>query len=115
MMWAAPWRLDMPLVATPMVAWMVAAGIPRSVAEPTAKANLAAMDAARVDVLLCPPFATAAFPHGGARNFTLAASYTMLFNLTQLPAGVVPVTRVRADEAVRDPAPGETNKVDTTA
>lgn len=50
MMWAAPWRLDMPLVATPMVAWMVAAGIPRSVAEPTAKANLAAMDAAQTTI-----------------------------------------------------------------
>jgi fatty acid amide hydrolase len=67
---------------------------------------LAAMTAARLDLLLCPPFATPAFPHLGARHFTLAASYTMLFNLTQLPAGVVPVTRVRAGETTRTPAPG---------
>jgi fatty acid amide hydrolase len=62
---------------------------------------LDAMEAAGVDVLLCPPFATPAVPQGGSKNFTLASSYSILFNATQLPAGVVPVTRVRPDEAVR--------------
>ena len=34
-------------------------------------------------------------PHGESKNFTLASSYAMVFNATQHPAGVVPVTRVR--------------------
>jgi fatty acid amide hydrolase len=64
-------------------------------------ALLDAMDAAGVDFLLCPAFATPAMPHGGSKNFTLASSYSMLFNAAQLPAGVVPVTRVRAGETSR--------------
>ncbi len=62
---------------------------------------LDAMDRLRLDLLLCPPFATAAVPHGGSKNFTLASSYSILWNATQLPAGVVPVTRVRAGETGR--------------
>jgi fatty acid amide hydrolase len=62
---------------------------------------LDAMDRLRLDLLLCPPFATPALPHGGSKNFTLASSYSMLFNAAQLPAGVVPVTRVRAGETGR--------------
>jgi fatty acid amide hydrolase len=59
------------------------------------------MKRACVDILLCPPYATAALPHGATKNFTLASSYSILFNAAQLPAGVVPVTRVRADETAR--------------
>jgi fatty acid amide hydrolase len=59
------------------------------------------MDRQRLDLLLCPPFATPAVPHGGSKNFTLASSYSILFNATQMPAGVVPVTRVRASETRR--------------
>jgi fatty acid amide hydrolase len=65
-------------------------------------ALLDAMDRAGVDVLLCPPFATPALPHGASKNFTLASSYSILFNAVQLPAGVVPVTRVREGEARRE-------------
>ena len=50
---------------------------------------------------MCPPYATAAIPHGASKNFALASSYSILFNATQLPAGVVPVTRVRSDETKR--------------
>ena len=60
-----------------------------------------AMERGGVEVLLCPVFATPAMPHGGSKNFTLASSYSILFNATQLPAGVVPVTRVRPDETRR--------------
>lgn len=60
-----------------------------------------AMEGRKLAILLCPPFATPAMPHGGSKNFTLASSYSILFNATQLPAGVVPVTRVRADETRR--------------
>ncbi len=62
---------------------------------------LAAMEQAGVDALLGPVMATPAFPHGASKNFTLASSYTIVFNATQMPAGVVPVTRVRAGETSR--------------
>jgi fatty acid amide hydrolase len=62
---------------------------------------LTMMDHHGVDVLLCPVFATPALPHGASKNFTLASSYSILFNATQMPAGVVPVTRVRSEEATR--------------
>jgi fatty acid amide hydrolase len=62
---------------------------------------LGAMDAAGVDLLVCPTLATPAVPHGESKNFTLASSYSILFNATQLPAGVVPVTRVRDGETDR--------------
>jgi fatty acid amide hydrolase len=64
---------------------------------------LEAMDRERLDLLLCPPFATPAMPHGASKNFTLASSYSILFNATQFPAGVVPVTRVREGETGRQP------------
>jgi fatty acid amide hydrolase len=62
---------------------------------------LDAMDARQIDCILCPPYATAALPHGGSKSFTLGSSYSILFNVTQFPAGAVPVTRVRPDEAGR--------------
>jgi fatty acid amide hydrolase len=63
---------------------------------------LDAMDHAGLTLLLCPPAATPAHLHGDSRNFLLASSHSMAFNAAQLPAGVVPVTRVRAAEAVRN-------------
>jgi fatty acid amide hydrolase len=59
------------------------------------------MAEARVDALLCPPFATPALPHGLSKNFALAGSFSMTWNVMQFPAGVVPVTRVRDDETSR--------------
>jgi fatty acid amide hydrolase len=72
---------------------------------------LAAMDAAGIELIVSPPFATPALPHGGAKRFVLAASASMLWNIAQLPAGVVPVTRVRADEAQRADARGVLGKL----
>jgi fatty acid amide hydrolase len=65
---------------------------------------LNAIAEAGVDVLLCPPHATCALPHGAAKNFAPAGALSMLFNLLQFPAGVVPITTVRPDEAFRHPA-----------
>lgn len=62
---------------------------------------LAEMDRVGVDLILGPPFATAALPHGASRDFALAGSYAMLWNVVQFPAGVVPVTRVEAGEPRR--------------
>jgi len=64
-------------------------------------ALLDSMDRLGIDVLLCPPLATPALPHGESKNFTLASSYSIAFNATQLPAGVVPVMRVREGETTR--------------
>lgn len=72
---------------------------------------LASWDAAGLDLVVCPPFATPALPHGGAKGFVLAASSSMLWNIAQLPAGVIPVTRVRAGETVRAAAPGMLEKL----
>lgn len=65
---------------------------------------LSAWDAHGIDVVLCPPFATPALPHEGSRDFVLAGSFAMLWNHVQFPAGVVPVSTVRPDEAER-PSP----------
>lgn len=60
---------------------------------------LAALGAGGFDALLCPPHALPALTHGATTYLSTAASYAMLYNLLGMPAGVVPVTRVRADEA----------------
>jgi fatty acid amide hydrolase len=65
-------------------------------------AILSAMQAASIDLLLCPAHATPALPHGLSSDFALAGSPCMPWNLVQFPAGVVPVTRVRASEASRE-------------
>jgi fatty acid amide hydrolase len=62
----------------------------------------AAMEAEKIDVLLCPAHATPALPHGMSKDFVLSGSFSMLWNLAPLPAGVVPVTRVRATETSRE-------------
>lgn len=64
---------------------------------------LAALDAARLDALVCPPCGLPAVTHrcqyGG-----LATSYTLLFNVVGMPAGVVAATRVRPGEESDRPA-----------
>ena len=71
---------------------------------------LARMASERIDLVLCPVHATPALPHGHSRDFALAGSHGMLWNAMQFPAGVVPVTRVRADEAVRARPEGRLEK-----
>jgi fatty acid amide hydrolase len=63
---------------------------------------LRTMEASKVDLIVCPPHATPALPHGFSSDFALAGSGSMLWNLVQFPAGVVPVTSVRADETRRE-------------
>jgi fatty acid amide hydrolase len=60
-----------------------------------------ALDRAQLDIVLCPAYATPALPHGMSKNFTLASSPAMVWNVVQFPAGVVPVTRVRPEETTR--------------
>lgn len=55
----------------------------------------------RLDLVLCPATATAAPQHGTTGDFTAAAVYTTRYNLLNLPAGVIPITRVRPTETER--------------
>jgi fatty acid amide hydrolase len=50
------------------------------------------------DALICPVSALPALRHGTSARLVLAAAPCMLANLLDLPAGTVPVTRVRSDE-----------------
>ncbi len=54
-----------------------------------------------LDLVLCPATATAAPQHGSTGDFTAAAVYTTRYNLLNLPAGVIPITRVRPTETDR--------------
>jgi Asp-tRNA(Asn)/Glu-tRNA(Gln) amidotransferase A subunit family amidase len=58
-----------------------------------------ALDRAGVDALVGPVHAVPAVPHGMSAAVVAGQSYASLYNLVGLPAGVVPVTRVRAREA----------------
>lgn len=64
----------------------------------------------RFDAIICPPHATPALPLGKSRDFTLGGTFAMHFNLWNVPAGVVPVTTVRADEQQRSARPGRLEK-----
>lgn len=65
------------------------------------RAELDAWNAQELDLVLCPATATPAPPHGTTGDFTAAAIYTTRYNLLNLPAGVVPVTRVAVNETER--------------
>ncbi len=62
------------------------------------QAFVATLDAHRYDVILCPPHALPALTHGSTYFLGPAASYSMLYNFLDMPAGVVAATRVREDE-----------------
>ena len=70
------------------------------------RAEAAAWTAAGFDLLLAPPTVTPAALLGETGDWSLGAWHTMRYNVLDLPAGVVPVSRVRADETTR-PAPAD--------
>lgn len=55
------------------------------------------------DVILSPGSSLPAFTHGATADLITAGGYTTLYNLLGYPAGIVPVTRVRADEETERP------------
>ena len=61
-------------------------------------------DAGPLDLLLSPPVALPAFTHGATKDLGLPGIYTTLYNVLGFPAGVVPVTRVKAGEESDRPA-----------
>jgi fatty acid amide hydrolase len=56
------------------------------------------------DAVLCPANGLPAFRHGAGDELVTAGAYTCLYNVLGWPSGVVPVTRVRADEESDRPA-----------
>ncbi|WP_437577183.1 amidase family protein [Sorangium sp. So ce887] len=69
------------------------------------EALLAALDAQRLDALLCPPYPLPAVPHGATVRLGPVHGHTLLFNLVGMPAGVVAWTRVRpGEESGRPPS-----------
>ena len=79
-------------------------------------AVLDAWKAAGLDAVLCPPHATPAVGHRQSGDFTPAGCYAMRFNFLNLPAGVVPVTRVRDEETQRpEPSGRNADRVDRKA
>lgn len=68
----------------------------------------AAMRAAGVHALICPPSPVPAFRHGTTREMGPASvSYTCLYNLLAYPAGVVSTNTVHEDETSDRPASRE--------
>lgn len=59
---------------------------------------ISALDARRLDALVCPVEALPAYTHGASLLVSDSLSHTALYNLLGMPAGVVAATRVRADE-----------------
>ena len=51
-----------------------------------------------IDVVLCPPHALPAVRHGATELMPMPGAYVPLANVSGFPAGIVPVTRVRAGE-----------------
>lgn len=61
-------------------------------------AELDAWNAAELDAVICPPHVLPALPLGSSGDLTLTLSYMFRYVMLNFPAGVVPVTRVRAVE-----------------
>jgi fatty acid amide hydrolase len=57
-------------------------------------------DGGPFDLIVCPAAALPAISHGASRDLVTAGGYATLYNVLGYPAGVVPFTRVRPDEAI---------------
>ena len=58
------------------------------------------LDRDGIDVILCPACPLPAFTHGASNDLATAGAYSILYNILGYPAGVVPFTRVGAEEQV---------------
>jgi fatty acid amide hydrolase len=56
------------------------------------------LEAGSFDAIICPPHALLALKHGGSYTLNIAGSYSILYNVLGLPAGVVAATCVKPDE-----------------
>lgn len=63
--------------------------------------------AGNFDVILCPAHVLPAVAHGSFKKISFTCSYTLVFNVLDLPAGIVPITTVnQATDAYKTPASG---------
>lgn len=60
--------------------------------------SLEQADGGPIDFILCPAYALPPLRHGATEMMPMPGAYIPLVNVTGFPAGVVPVTRVRAGE-----------------
>jgi fatty acid amide hydrolase len=60
--------------------------------------SLDAAEGGPIDLIICPAYAVPAQRHGASLLMPLPGAYPTLVPVTGFPAGVVPVTRVRAEE-----------------
>jgi fatty acid amide hydrolase len=63
-----------------------------------------ALDRDAIDLVLYPAYGVRAVRHGANNNLATTGSYALLAPVLGYPTGVVPVTRVRADEESERPA-----------
>ena len=49
----------------------------------------------RLDLVICPAFGCQAFPHTKSDLLSVAAAYTFIWNVLDMPVGSVPITCVR--------------------
>ncbi|KAI4618907.1 hypothetical protein J4E83_005858 [Alternaria metachromatica] len=61
---------------------------------------------ANMDVMLTPPNATPAVPHGGMHDAVSSCGYTFMFNLLDYSSGIIPVTHV---DPAKDALPSDFN------
>ncbi len=66
--------------------------------------SLEAADGGAIDVIVCPAYPLPAVRHGATELMPMPGAYAPLANVTGFPAGIVPVTRVRAGEESDRPA-----------
>ncbi|XP_014661847.1 PREDICTED: fatty-acid amide hydrolase 1-like [Priapulus caudatus] len=67
---------------------------------------MAAWKTAKLDALICPAFSYPALPYGFAHDMLYGATYTVVFNLLDFPAGIVPVTmETKEDQKALDNYP----------
>lgn len=62
------------------------------------------LDGAGLDIILAPPHALPATPHGAMSTAAAACGYTFLFNLLDYAVGVLPVTKVDPAQDMTTPA-----------
>jgi fatty acid amide hydrolase len=61
-------------------------------------------DGGPIDLILCPAYPLPAVRHGATKHLAIPGAYVPLANVCGLPAGVVPLTRVRPGEESDRPA-----------
>jgi fatty acid amide hydrolase len=61
---------------------------------------LEALNKGGFDAIICPPDALPALTHGNSFLLDIAGSYSLLYNLLGMPAGVVAATRVQPGEEI---------------